>query len=65
MEDEMKCFCCERELPPEAFNEWEPGHCVSCAAVDWWVSRALLAQSSLISVPVNYGHFTASLGALA
>ena len=65
MEDEMKCFCCERELPSEAFNKWEPGHCASCAAVDRWVSRVLLANPSLISAPVSDGHFPASLGALA
>ena len=65
MEDEMKCLRCERELPSEAFNEWEPGHCASCAAVDRWVSRGLLAQPSLISAPVNDRNFTSSLGALA
>ena len=65
MQDEMMCFCCQRELPSEALNRWESGHCASCASVDRWVSKILLAQPSLISVPENDGHFTASLGALA
>lgn len=46
MEETMACFCCDKELPENAFLEWEPGLCVICLRVDQWLDR-VQARSSI------------------
>ena len=45
MVERMACFCCDRELPSNAFLEWEPGLCVICLRVDQWLDRVQLRNS--------------------
>ena len=46
MEETMACFCCDKELPENAFLEWEPGLCVICLRVDRYLDRVLARSST-------------------